>query len=41
MITIPDYIFRDGNIKFKCPALEMSHDDAVRMHNVLTDTQWP
>ena len=41
MITIPDYIFRDGSIKFKCPALEMSHDDALRMHNVLTDTRWP
>lgn len=41
MITIPEYVFQDENIKFKCPALEMSHDDAVRMHNVLTDTRWP
>lgn len=41
MIIIPKYIFRDGSIKFKCPALEMSHDDAVQMHNVLTDTRWP
>ena len=41
MITIPEYVFQDENIKFKCPALEMSHDDAVQMHNVLTDTRWP
>lgn len=41
MIIIPGYIFQDENIKFKCPALEMSHDDAVQMHNVLTDTRWP
>ena len=41
MITIPDYIFRDGSIKFKCPDLTMSREDAVRMHNVLTDTRWP
>lgn len=41
MITIPEYVFQDENIKFKCPAHEMSHDDAVQMHNVLTDTRWP
>ena len=41
MITIPEYIFRDGNIEFKCPALEMSRDDAVQMHTALADTRWP
>ena len=41
MITIPEYVFRDGNIKFKCPALEMSHKDAVLMHTALTDPIWP
>ena len=41
MITIPEYVFQDENIKFKCPDLTMSREDAVRMHNVLTDTRWP
>ena len=41
MIIIPEYIFQDGSIKFRCPALEMSHDDAVQIHNVLTETRWP
>ena len=41
MITIPEYVFKDGNIKFKCPALEMSRCDAVLMHTALTDPSWP
>ena len=41
MIIIPEYVFRDGSIKFKCPALEMSRDDAVLMHTALTDARWP
>ena len=41
MITIPEYVFRDGNIKFKCPALEMCRRDAVLMHTALTDPNWP
>ena len=41
MITIPEYVFKDGNIKFKCPALEMYRDDAVLMHTALTDPSWP
>ena len=41
MITIPEYVFQDENIKFKCPDITMSREDAVRMHNVLTDTRWP
>ena len=41
MITIPEYVFQDENIKFKCPDFTMSREDAVQMHNVLTDTRWP
>ena len=41
MIIIPEYVFRDGSIKFKCPALEMCRHDAVLMHTALTDPSWP
>ena len=40
MITIPEYVFQDENIKFKCPDFTISREDAVQMHNVLTNTQW-
>lgn len=41
MITIPEYVYNDNTIEFVCPALELAHEDAARMHAVLTKPSWP
>ena len=41
MITIPEYVYEDDAIKFVCPSLELSREDAARMRAVLTDPSWP
>ena len=41
MITIPEYVYEDDDIKFVCPALELAREDAARMLAALTDPKWP
>ena len=40
MITIPEYVYKDDNLEFVCPALELSREDAARMRAVLTNPNW-
>lgn len=41
MITIPEHVYNDNTIEFVCPALELTREDAARMHAVLTKPSWP
>ena len=40
MITIPEHIYNKDTIRFVCPSLEMSLDEAVQMLAALTNPIW-